>query len=403
MIALTTRLVLIPAVMFLASTGLIPRLEASPVNIISATQFRDIRSDNSVNFGMGDRHVLDVIVDNPVGTTAQASQGSFVFDLVQMTDFPTEFVRTFAFGSLPLTPWTMRAVNGPNVDIRLSNDLRGVPALPFVRNLQLIPNGLTPRLEWEIPPVADGLVQRISIGFFDDRTNFRLLFGTGNIFVTLPPTATSFTFPADLLQPEVPYVARVFLENVASPSRATTFVNFTPIPTGPAIFLPTVDSNGVFNFDFDVLAGMPVIIDPFFATGYQYAIGTGDPNFESVTLPAVGDSVFDLQFVDPVLGALTTSLDAGVPFVFPAGGVAAFTVTGIELSAALDPSDVTAFMTTVSFVRDGQFTGTMTPITEPVATPVPPTGVLLALAFAGTMLAAKRRGSRPAADRSELR
>jgi len=67
----------------------------------------------------------------------------------------------------------------------------------------------------------------------------------------------------------------------------------------------------------------------------------------------LGDGVFELSFVDAATGLMVQSLTAGVPFVFPGGGVNAFKVRGIELSAGLDPTDVTAFMTTVTFVDGG--------------------------------------------------
>ena len=59
-----------------------------------------------------------------------------------------------------------------------------------------------------------------------------------------------------------------------------------------------------------------------------------------------------------------------------AGGVNSFRVLGIETSAGLDPFDPTAFVTGLSFVAMGAFTGTMTPITQFV--PAPATWLLLA-------------------------
>ncbi|MCC6473986.1 MAG: PEP-CTERM sorting domain-containing protein [Burkholderiales bacterium] len=72
-------------------------------------------------------------------------------------------------------------------------------------------------------------------------------------------------------------------------------------------------------------------------------------------------------------------------FFFPAGGVSAFSVRGIETSAGLDPDNVTAFITGLTFVGAGQFTGTMTPITEFVAeaVPLPGTVALFGLGLAG--------------------
>jgi hypothetical protein len=42
-------------------------------------------------------------------------------------------------------------------------------------------------------------------------------------------------------------------------------------------------------------------------------------------------------------------------------GVSAFTVTGIDLADGVDPSSGTDFVTKLTFVGDGSFTGTMTP------------------------------------------
>jgi hypothetical protein len=45
-------------------------------------------------------------------------------------------------------------------------------------------------------------------------------------------------------------------------------------------------------------------------------------------------------------------------------GVSSFTVTGIDPTDNLDPGSGTEFITGVTFVGSGQFTGTMTPIAE---------------------------------------
>ena len=143
-----------------------------------------------------------------------------------------------------------------------------------------------------------------------------------------------------------------------------------------------------------VRSGATVFIDPLFAIGYKYAIGAGNPNFASVTLPAVGDNLFILSFL---LGQnlISQQLAANIQFFFPPGGVGAFDVTGIETSAMLDPNNVTAFITGLTFASDGDFTGTMIPLITDVpleSIPEPATLLLLGTTMAGLGLARWKRG-----------
>jgi hypothetical protein len=143
-----------------------------------------------------------------------------------------------------------------------------------------------------------------------------------------------------------------------------------------------------------VRAGQQIFIDPVVSVGYKYAVGPGNPKFASVILPVVGDGVFTLAFLEGQ-SQVVQQLLANTQFFFPAGGVSAFDVTGIEPSAMLDPSDVTAFITGLTFVADGDFTGTMTPILMDVpdsAVPEPASFVLLASTFVGAGVV--RRGRR---------
>jgi len=79
-------------------------------------------------------------------------------------------------------------------------------------------------------------------------------------------------------------------------------------------------------------------------------------------LPEVGDNVFDLYLWNGSQYEYHASVGSGFNYEFPAGGVDRFRVLGIETGAALDPSNPTAFITGLTFVSTGQFTGTMTPI-----------------------------------------
>jgi len=178
-------------------------------------------------------------------------------------------------------------------------------------------------------------------------------------------------------------------------ARSLSFFDFTPqlANGGPGnINLPAVQ-NGVYHFNIGGVSPDSItFIDPTIAIGYKYATGASDPNFASVILPDVGCGVFDLSF-----DATKVLLDAGRQYFFPAGGVADFTVTGIDPAAELDPADTSVFLTGLTFVKDGSFTGTMTPLTEDiVATPEPALLSVLAVGLLALAAARRRKPAPPA-------
>jgi hypothetical protein len=146
-------------------------------------------------------------------------------------------------------------------------------------------------------------------------------------------------------------------------TRSNSYFAFTrpTVNPQPTTFLPQIGANGNFNFNItSVPANTTILIDPPVATGYDYSIGPNDPNFASVTLPQTGGGNFTVTYS---LGGQTTSssVGAGTPFNFPSGGVRSFTVTGIDPNASVDPTNGGAFVTGVSLVSNGTFTGTMIP------------------------------------------
>lgn len=141
---------------------------------------------------------------------------------------------------------------------------------------------------------------------------------------------------------------------------------------------------GGYVFDVQVLASQPVFIDPFVAVGYLYEIGSGDPLFQSVSLPiGIGDDQYVL-----IIDGQAFPLGGGDIFDFTAhgfgSGVSRFEVAGIEPAALVDPGNPQAFVTRLTFMSDGRFTGTQTPVTTffDGSVPAPASASLLLLGLA---------------------
>jgi hypothetical protein len=137
---------------------------------------------------------------------------------------------------------------------------------------------------------------------------------------------------------------------------------------GTPASLPAATASGSYSFDV-AISGAPIFIDPVIAVGYDYAIGKRNPNFATVRLPVgIGDSLYVVSF-----GKQSHIVAGGERFDFRThgapDGVKKFRVSDIDVSAALDPLDPAAFPTELTFVANGRFTGTMTPVKTCVAAP----------------------------------
>jgi hypothetical protein len=281
-----------------------------------------------------------------------------------------------------------------------TNGIEGIDQLPFVNNVKLSGSGTDLVVNWDQP--ESERVSAYSVYIYDPNT--------GEILHTefLPPDQTSFQVPEEfnngtdsltigngyLLSVE----AREFqdidgeMKNVATSRK---FLSFTPTEETIDAYLPTVDPSGDYNFEVDVTAGTISYFDPLVSIGYDYLIGAGDPNFASVLLPSVGDDIFDLWLFNEFGVAYDSGFDlfSGVEFDFLSKidplGIDQFRILGIETSAGIDPSDATAFVTGLSFVSDGQFTGKMRPIVENV--PTPATLALFSIGLAGLSCSRRKK------------
>jgi hypothetical protein len=395
-------------------------VEAAPIVLVngSVNMFRDTRGANNIGIAQGDVFQYGAsIVGGSLGTTLGASYPTTGFTDPQAPCSPLAVNQNFCANATPFVinrtvqPWTLRFERPNEAPVLVGGpSLAGTEtAVPFPVNVTISGSGLTPMISWTIPNgfVADA----IRINIFD--RNVRLPNGQAdqNHVAQVDPNTGAYTIPAVLSSGQTlafggNYVFSVQLidtrrdpaiflatgSNAEILRRSSSFFGFTPLsPNGPPnVALPTV-VNGVYNFAVtNVGPNSVTFIDPFVAVGYDYAIGAGNPNFASVLLPTgIGDNLFDLflwdgtSFVDS-----GTNLIGGDQYFFGALGLDRFSIRGIETSAGLDPDNVTAFITGLTFVSAGDFTGTMTPIVVEVV-PEPATALLVVVAALG--LAGLRR------------
>jgi hypothetical protein len=316
---------------------------------------------------------------------------------------------------LDATPFTITAVN-PNSPagstIVFSGPDYDKNALPsFLTDVKVTGGGLTPTISWVVPTGGTAPTNvRIQVRIIDAESPDRSRITEARLVhsINVPVNTTSYTFGDVFSNGSLPgfpsgleegarYEIAVILESRTSggsiSGRARTFFEFMPLPNSignVSVFLPSVGPNGVFKFDVEVKAGETILIDPLVAIGYDYQVGSGNPNFASATLPDIGDGFFDLYLWNGTDWIFSMVLEQGIEHMFGGNGVDRFRILGIETSAEIDPSTTTAFITGLSFIGDGRFTGTMTPITAEV--PEPSTLALLGLSLVVLCLRRESRG-----------
>jgi hypothetical protein len=370
---------------------------SDPISVALVLGWREIRSANSLGVVAGDFikvGALDVRPNpyNGVGgldTVAQTTSPGgtllpmfFAFSPAS----PNEYYRANIPFSIGRTaPWklTFSNPNSPNSPVevwtpairRADGSVPGT--LSFVQDMSL--SGTGTDVTFHFTPPADSRHDTIGIRIWDRDRLSPFGFATLIYVATLPASHRSHKPPqflnaeGDTLLMGRRYTVSILLEENRSVfgtsiartlSRSISYFNFSPLAPGapPSVYLPIVGSDNAYHFSVSVSAGSIVFIDPDPAIGYEYAIASSDPNFRSVVLPQAGDNKFYLHTLDGTAWTYRGVLDSGVAFDFGPAGVSRFRVTGIEPSAGLDPSDPTAFVTGLTFVADGRFTGTMTPL-----------------------------------------
>ena len=319
-------------------------------------------------------------------------------------------------------PWTLNFSDGVGAATTLTTPAipQGAQPVPFVQSITLSGTSLNPTFSWAPPP--NTTVNGYRINIYDQaergRTNAdgQVINATGQIFSRdFGPSVTSFTVAngAPGLQSGYSfnqtskYAIEISLLQTRDGSTNTSNANVYAMSrvyadfqisntAGPQVNLPLskLNPSDPYSFNMAVQPNTLYYIDPEVATGYEYAIGAGNPNFASVLLPALQSDPYRLTYAygGKVFDEFLT---ASTEYFFPTGGVGAFTITGIKPELGLDPNNPTAFITGLTFAGPGQFTGTMTPITTTVEVPEPGSAALFAIGVIGVWRV-RRRHSPPA-------
>ncbi len=399
--------------------------------------YRNSSGPNSVGFFEQDALIFGAVNVVPNGkgedngtvvsdteTTAIARQGTVER---AMRDIPTpinpnQFATGVSYDSALTGSWEFEFSNGGDTLTVQSPAVGDAPSLDRVRNMRIVSGAdtTTPTFAWDAAAGA----QQYTVSIYDlrqrDETGFAqriFVRGAGAALnFTIPETWTTasgetFSLEEDGLY-SIEIQSRINRTEGTNPSGTSqagaalsigrTFFDFSlvELPDEGDLFLPVVDTNTngnpIFNFDNPVLAEQISFYDPFVAIGYDYQLGAGNPFFNSFILPEIGDDMFELHLWDGTDYVFDSNVMAGTEY-FLADMTDRFRILGIETGAMLDPTDPSAFVTGLSFVSDGQFTGTMTPISvfvdDPAPVPLPAAfwGLIIGI---GSLATTKRRARR---------
>lgn len=396
---------------------------AEPVTVTSPFFNLERRGVNSFGWTPGDymRIGADSVRPNGaggttgLGSTVDLNTGQRVERSVDWLPGPVQpdfFVRRIPANTSLFGAWSLAFTNGANTTTVTVPALpTGTAQAPFVNNLSMSGSRESPVFNWA-PPAGAG-VQGYRVNIYDKAlvspTNL------GNVVsINLQPSVTTYQVRAQDFQvpgygftPGRDYVIEIStiqtrdgastnLGNANLKAIARSYAEFTPIDTGgQPVNLPVQRADGTYQYNLDVRPG--VVYQGLVnntgsnsASGYDYAIGSGDPRFRSVVLPAFGDGRYDILGFDAVGNPirLATDWSAGTAFDFGAAGVDRFRVLGIEAPGS---GAASSFLTGFTFTGAGLFTGTQAPIGAFSPVGAPPAALLGLLAFA---LGPLRRGRR---------
>jgi hypothetical protein len=399
--------------------GFFSSANASPITVNGIFQYLDHRGANDIGITPGQfiQFGATTVTPNGVqGTTGEAVGPNGLvrpLDPQNFTVNPNFFVgaRTDTGLQNSRGSWTLNFHNGTdNTSVQTQGISNAVQLVPFVNSVAIGGDGLKPTINWNASSNIDAV--QIRIRDLGSDANLSSRFTADIIYQKVVTSTSSFVVPPDLnLQSGHQYsieIVQAVLRNDAQAysqsnilSQSRAFFNFTAQNQSwtNSAFLPTVtiQPNGqpAYNFNVaNVQSGQTIFIDPLVAIGYHLQTGSGDPNFRSVTMPLiVGTNSYTIILPNGEQVVVLPGQELNfTTLVGYANGVSWFDIMGINPNSAVDPNDPTAFALGLSFVADGNFTGTMTPITlEVAAVPETSTWAMMILGFAGIGFIAYRR------------
>lgn len=169
-------------------------------------------------------------------------------------------------------------------------------------------------------------------------------------------------------------------------------------PLIPFASTPEGENDVVLNIVNGLGVLAPIFVDPIVATGFTYTQGVSGENFASLLIPEalpLGDDEFTVEFTAG--GALfSETLFSGQSLDFTSFdplGIAMFSILGIDIAEAVDPTD--PFIVGLTFV-DGGFSSTLsidaiTVDTDVAAVPLPASFLLLLAGIGGFGIVGFRR------------
>lgn len=421
--------------------GIASTVQAAPINVASPGDpseiyhFRVNSGSNSAGFGVRDTLTFGLTNVTPNGygedvgvplfdasgnpapaTTGTATQNGVTIDLTFEGDSVAQNLYSGGtrYRSDLTGAWRIDLINGADTLSVFTPEVGDVRVPDRVVGMQLFQSGdvTAPTFQWtNVDPNADDVRVRVfDLSLRDNLGQAQEVYSSPR----LRNGESAFAIPAGVLERDGLYTVQVETRIVrdsglgpsgqslvgASLSVNRTWFDFSTVDVGVGngVYLPEVtrnsDGNPVFNFNNLVSQGLIEYYDPLVAVGYDYQVGSGNPFFRSVLLPEVGDNAFDLYLWDGSAFQYAVELLSGQEYLFEPNGVERFRIMGIEPSALVSPNDPTAFVTGLSFISDGVFTGTMTPVVANV--PLTASGLFLSVGLAGLAFVARRRRVYPA-------